>query len=155
MYTSLKAKLFAAALQDAGLVSLLGGGSPLTLRYFDTQLPQSAGTGFPAIVVRQVSDIPMYATTSMLPTRMARMQFDVYGAGQPGANANNPPDSQSADAVVQALTAFLNSFNGDGITGRTQSPNLIVSDRDAGIAATQPITFQRIVDAKIFWNPTV
>jgi len=143
-YTSLKAKLFAAALQNARLVYLLGSGSPLVLRWFDMQLPQSAGTGFPAVVVQQISDPRMYATAGLLPTSWARIQFTVFGTGN---------DSQNTDAIVEALAEFLNTFNADGVTGRPGSPNYIISDRDAGIALTQPLTYQRIVDARIFWNP--
>lgn len=143
-YTSLKAKLFAAALLNPGLVSLLGGGSPLLLRFFDQQLPQTAGTGFPAVVVSQISDPQMYVGSGRLPTSWARMQFNIYGSGT---------DSQNADAIVQALAAFLDTFNGDGVTGRPASPNNIISDRDMGIAATQPLSYMRIVDARIFWNP--
>jgi hypothetical protein len=151
MYTSLKAKLFAAAQQNAGLVYLLGGSSPLILRWYDQQLPQAAGTGFPAIVVRQISNPQVYATTGRLPTSFARMQFDCYGAQATGGGTY-PADSQSTDALVQALLAFLDTFNADGITGRPQSPCRILADRDAGIALTQPMTFKRIVDVEIFWN---
>jgi hypothetical protein len=110
------------------------------------QLPQSAGTGFPAVVVQQISDPQMYVGSGRLPTSCARIQFTVYGSGG---------DSQNADAIVQALAAFLDTFNADGIAGRPASPNYIVGDRDMGIAATQPLTYMRVVDARIFWNPTV
>jgi hypothetical protein len=143
---SLKAKLFAAALLNARLLFLLGSGSPLLLRWFDDQLPQAAGTGFPAVVVKQTSNPLVYATSGRLPTSWARMTFEVYGTGN---------DSQNADTIVQALAAFLDTFNGDGVTGRTQSPNYIVGDKDMGIAATQPLTYMRVVDARIFWNPNV
>jgi hypothetical protein len=145
-YTSLKAKLFAAALLNPALVYLLGSGSPLVMRWFDQQLSQSAGTGFPAVVVSQVSDPQMYVGSGRLPTSWARMQFTVYGTGG---------DSQNADAIVQALAAFLDTFSADGVTGRPASPCNILSDRDMGIAATQPLTYMRIVDARIFWNPNV
>jgi hypothetical protein len=146
-YTSLKAKLFAAALQNAALVYLLAGpGSPLILRWFDSQLPQTAGTGFPAVVVSQISDPQMYVGSGRLPTSWARMQFTIYGSGT---------DSQNADAIAQAIAAFLDTFIADGVTGRPACPCQIVGDRDMGIAATQPLTYIRIVDARIFWNPNV
>lgn len=154
-YTSLKAKLFAAALQNAGLVAILGGGSPLILRWFDDQMQQQAGTGAPAVVVRQITDPQMYATSGRLPTSFAVMRFECYGAQQTGGNTANPPDSQSTDALVQALMSFLDTFNGDGITGRPQSPCYVLSDRDMGIALTQPLTFMRQVDVRIFWNGQV
>jgi hypothetical protein len=146
MYTSLKAKLFAAALLNPQLVYLLGSGSPLLLRWFDQQLPQAAGTGFPAIVVRQISNPQVYINAARMPTSWARMQFDIYGTGT---------DSVNADTLVQALASFLDTFNGDGVTGRPQSPNYIIADKDAGIADTQPLTYKRIVEARIFWNPNV
>ena len=146
MYTSIKAKLFAAALQNAALVYLLGSGSPLVLRWYDSQLPQSSGTGFPAVVVTLVSNPSDYVASGRLPTSWTRMQFTVYGTGN---------DSQNADAIVEALSSFLDNFNGDGVTGRLASPSFIVNDRDMGIAETNPRTYIRIVDAKIFVNSTV
>lgn len=145
-YQSLKQKLFAAALLNPRLVYLLGGGSPLVLRWFDQQLPQAAGTGFPAVVVSQVSDSGTYVGSGRLPTSWARMQFTVYGTGF---------DSQNADAIVQALADFLDTFSADGVTGRPACPCNIISDRDMGIAATQPMTWMRVVDCRIFWNGTV
>ena len=135
-YQSLKQKLFAAALLNPRLVYLLGGGSPLVLRWFDQQLPQAAGTGFPGT----------YVGSGRLPTSWARMQFTVYGTGF---------DSQNADAIVQALADFLDTFSADGVTGRPACPCNIISDRDMGIAATQPMTWMRVVDCRIFWNGTV
>jgi hypothetical protein len=146
LYTSLKAQLFAAAQLNAGLVYYLGGSSPQVLRWFDEQLPQAAGTGFPSVVVKQISNPQMYATAGRLPTSWARMEFTIFGTGA---------DSVNADQMAQALYAFLDTFNGDGVTGRSQSPNYIISDRDAGIAITQPMTYQRIIEARIFWNPNV
>jgi hypothetical protein len=142
-YTSLKALLFAAAQQNAGLVYYLGGGSPVVLKWYDEQLPQAAGTGFPAVVVRQITNPQMYVTAGRLPTSWARIEFTIFGTGK---------DSQSADAIARALYSFLDTFNADGITGRPASPNYIVSDKDAGIAITQPLTYQRIIEARIFWN---
>ena len=143
-YTSLKAKLFAAALLNPSLVYLIGGGSPLLLNWYDQQLPQYAT--FPAVVVQQISDPQMYATSGRIPTSWARMQFTVYGTGT---------DSQNANAIVAALTSFLDTFNGDGVTGRSQSPNYVVGDRDMGVAQTQPLTYMRVLDTRIFWNPNV
>jgi hypothetical protein len=146
-YTSLKAKLFAAALLNPGLVYLLGGGSPLVLRWFDVTLPQYVNAAtFPAVVVTLISNPSNYALGGRLPTSFTRMQFTVYGTGT---------DSQNADAVVEALSSFLDTFNADGITNRIASPNYIVNDRDMGIAQTQPLTYMRVVDARIYDNSTV
>lgn len=141
MSTSLKARLYTAALLDAGLLALLATGSPAVMRWYDQQLPQ--GATFPAIVVQQISNPRDYATTGRMPTGFTRMQFRVFGTGN---------DSQGANAVVDALANFLDGFAGSGIAGLAQYSNLIVADRDAGIANTQPLTYQRIVDAMIFSN---
>jgi hypothetical protein len=140
--SSLKQKLFAAALLNPGLVYLLGGGSPLVMRWFDVQFPQYST--FPAVVVTQVSDMPQRATSGRMPTRWARAQFEIYGTGT---------DSQNADAIVSALESFFDTFSGDGVTGRTSCPNYMASNIDFGIAATQPLTYMRKVDFRIFWNP--
>lgn len=141
MSTSLKARLYAAALVDAGLLALLASGSPAVLRWYDQQLPQ--GATFPAMVVQQISNPRTYVTTGRMPTGFSRMQFRIFGTGN---------DSQNASAVVAALANFLDGFNGSGIAGLAQYSNIIVADRDAGLANTQPLTFQRIVDAMIFSN---
>ncbi len=142
MPSSLKAKLFAAASLNAGLVALLGSGSPLVMRWFDQQLPQSYAT-FPAVVVQQIANPSDYAVTGRLPTSWSRMQFTVYGSGA---------DSENANAVVVALAGFLDTFNSIGITGLVAYPNLIVGDRDFGVANTQPLTYVRVIDARIFSN---
>jgi Protein of unknown function (DUF3168) len=140
--TTIKERLYAAARLDAGLAALLGSGSPVVLRWFDIRLEQ--GTTFPAVVVTQISNPRTYAVSGRLPTGFSRIQFDVYGTGN---------DSQEADAIVTALAKFLDGFSGGtGVTGKSQYSNLIVADRDAGIAQTQPLTYRRIVDAQIFMN---
>jgi hypothetical protein len=144
MSTSLKARLYFAATQNAGLSALLLSGSPGVFRWFDQQLVQSSG--FPAIVVSQVSNPRTYGVSGRLPTSSQRMQFSVYGAGN---------DSQNADLVVNALTSFLDGFAGGGIAGLSQQSNLIVGDRDFGIANTNPLTYLRVVDVLIFSNDTI
>ncbi len=142
MSTTLKARLYSAAKLDAGLVALLGSGSPMVFRFYDTQLPQS--TPFPAVLVQMISNNRTYCVSGRLPTGFSRMQFNVFGTGT---------DSQEADQVVTALAKFLDGFSGgSGILGASQYSNLIVADRDAGIANTQPLTYQRVVDVQIFSN---
>ena len=132
---SLKAKLFAAAKVNAGLTALLG---TTPFRWFDTQLPQQAA--FPAVVVYNVSNPRDYVLTGQMSTSKTRVQFTVYGTGN---------DSQNADAVVSALQAFLLGFNAYGLPNLPANDNQIVGDRDGGIAATQPLTYQRFVDVMI------
>ncbi len=140
MSTTLKARLYSAARLDAGLTALLGTGSPVVLRWFDTQLPQA--TTFPAVLVQMISNNRTYAVSGRLPTGFSRMQFNVFGTGT---------DSQEADQVVTALAKFLDGFSGGtGVTGKSQYSNLIVADRDAGVAQTQPLTYQRILDVMCF-----
>lgn len=141
MSTSLKAKIFAAASVDAGLTALLGT-NPFPL--YDTQLPQ--GARFPAIVSQMISNPRDYAFTGILPTGWTRMQYRVYGTGN---------DSQNADAVVNAMQDFFGSLNLTGIPGNVAYPNFIEGDRDFGKADTQPLTYMRIVDVRIFSNSTL
>ena len=138
-YTSIKASLFAAASSDVNLQSLLGSGP---FRWYDQQLPQ--GAAFPCVVVQVVSNPRDYVTTGPLPSSWVRVQFTVYGTGN---------DSQNADTIVEALADFLQTFNGDGVLNRVASPNFIVADRDFGIAKTQPLTYMRVVDVRIYSNP--
>lgn len=153
-YQTLKQKLFAAALLNPGLVNILGGGSPLVLRWYDTQLNQTANAGLSSVVVRQITNPQMYVTTGRLPTSFAVMRFECYGA-QSDAGSSVPPDSVSTDLLVQALMNFLDTFNGDGITGRQQSPCQVLSDREDGIPQMQPLVIRRVVDVRIFWNGQV
>lgn len=149
MATTLKAKLFAQASAYAPLQALLGA-PPDIFRWFDSTLDQDAlTTGKSAVVVTQVSRKPVFANLGQLPTDWARMQFTIFGAV---TDPNGGADSQSCDAVVGALQQFLPTFNATGITsGGNAIPSFVLmSDRDMGLAETQPRTYQRIVDAMIW-----
>jgi|ERR1700723_154054 len=132
---TLKAKLFSAASVNPGLQALLGT-SPF--RWYDTQLPQTAT--FPAVVVFQVSNPRDYVVGGRMSTSWNRIQFTVYGTGN---------DSQNASAVVSALEDFLAGFSAYSVSQFPSNANRIVSDRDGGVAQTQPLTYQRFVDAII------
>jgi hypothetical protein len=71
------------------------------------------------------------------------MQFTVYGTGN---------DSENAELVVNAIEAFLDQFNAIGIPGLLTYPNLIIGDRDGGVAQTNPMTYVRMLDVRIFSN---
>ncbi len=145
MSTTLKARLRSAVLLDAGLMAILASGSPAVLRWHDVQLPQ--GATFPAVVVQTISNNRTYCVSGRLPTGFSRLQFSAYGTGT---------DSEEADAIVTALAKFLDGFSGgSGIVGASQYSNLIVADRDAGIAQTQPLTYQRVVDVMVFSNDSL
>lgn len=141
MPTSLKAKLFAAAKVDAGLSALLGSAP---FRWYDVQLRQ--GSAFPAVEVMLISNPRTYVMAGRLPTGWSRVQFTIFGLGA---------DSQNADLVAQALVNFLATFDAVGIPGLAVYPNQVVGDRDAGMAATQPLTFMRVIDVMIFSNDSV
>lgn len=142
---TLKAALFDQARHDAGLAALLASGSPSIFRWYDTQLPQK-GAKFPAITVTQTSNPAEYVAGGRMPTSYVSVLFRIYGTGN---------DSQNADAVATALAAFLDTFNGSGIEGLAAYSNHITSDRDGGIAQTDPLTYQRLIGARIFWNSTL
>lgn len=132
---TLKAKLFSAASATVALQALLGT-SPF--RWYDEQLPQS--TAFPAVVVHEVDAPPDYSITGRMSTYWARIQFTIYGTGN---------DSENASAVASALADFLATFNAIGVSGLPVYPNRILNNRDAGLAQTQPMTYQRIIDVQV------
>lgn len=148
---SLKAKLFSAAAAFAPLIALLQDGSPASFRWFDQQLPQKpSAEDFPCIVVSQISNPRTYAYAGRLPTGFSLMRFRIFTL------AIDNPDSQQAEQIAETLVSFLDQFSGgSGIPGQSQYSNLVVSDVDGGIAATKPLTFQRIIDAQIFNNDLV
>ena len=133
MGTPLKVKLFNAASANAGLQALLGT-SPF--RWYDTQLPQTAT--FPCVVAFLVSDPRDYEARGQMSTSWNRVQLTVFGTGN---------DSTEASAVVAAVLTFVRGFFAyNAGASATQSANKVVSDRDGGIAETQPLTYQRFLD---------
>jgi hypothetical protein len=141
---SIKVKLFTQASQFTGLKTLLGT-TPANFRWFDVQLPQSQAT-FPAVVVNQIGAPPMYVANGRLSTYFARMQLTVYGTGN---------DSENATTVVQALKDFFKVFNATAVASAPAFPNRILQDKDGGIAATQPLTYQRFIDVMVFNDENV
>ena len=145
MATTLKAKLFAQASAFPALQALLGT-NPFS--WWDDQLgPGALANGYAAVVVKQVSRRPMWANLGQLPTSFNRIQFTVYGA-VPDPNAG--ADSQSCDDVVGALQEFMPTFNATGITTVAARGNVLLNDRDGGLADTLPRTYQRFVDYSVF-----
>lgn len=138
-YLQLKAKLYTAAAVWPALTALLG--SPPA--WYDVQLPQAPQppANFPCIVAFLVSNPRVYVVTGRMATSFVRVQFTIYGTGN---------DSTEADAVAQALFSFLDNFNAVGLPNSPANSNDVVGDRDFGIAATQPLTYMRVIDAMIF-----
>ncbi len=135
---SLKSRIFAAASVDAGLIALLGSNP---FRWWDQQLQQ--GAGFPAVVMEMIGAPRDYVASGTMPTGWTRMQFRVYGEGT---------DSENANEVVDALDAFLRTLDLIGLPNSPAFPNLIVNDIDFGIVQTQPYTYMRLLDTKLFVN---
>jgi hypothetical protein len=134
---TLKARIWAAASVYAPLTALLGT-SPF--RMFDQRLPQ--GVAFPAVVMEAVANPHDYVSSGQMPTSFSRIQFRIYGTGN---------DSENASLVGDTLIAFFATFDGPG-TGAIANPNYVVGDRDMGIAQTDPMTYMRLIDIRIFSN---
>jgi hypothetical protein len=145
MGTPLKEKLFMAASANAGLQALLGTNP---FQWADQQLEQAWNLStLGAITVFLVSNPRSYEVRGQMATSWNRVQFTVYGYGR---------DSTNASAIVAALIEFLWSFFAyqAGSTA-TQAANQILSDRDGGIAETQPMTYMRFVDAMILNDESI
>lgn len=140
---SLKAKLFASASANAGLQALLQNGS--VFQWGDIQLAQQWDlASHSAVEVFLISNPKDYISTGVMFTGWARVQFSIYGHGN---------DSENADAVAEALFAWLLTLV--TLTQDGQPSNFVAGDRDSGIAQTQPLTYQRIIDVMMFKDDSV
>ena len=138
-YTSLKARIFASASANAGLQALLGTNP---FQWGDMQEPQPWNLStLSAVIAFLVSNPKDYIAPGPMHTSSARMQLTIFGNGN---------DSQNADAVAQAIFAWLPTLDLTGIPN--QAANFVVGDKDAGIAQTQPLTYQRIIDVMIYYS---
>lgn len=141
--STLEARIRAAAIADATLLSYLGdGNSPPYFRWFDTQLPE--GSAYPSLVVQLIGGSETYVSTGRLPTGFSRMQFTIWDT-----------DPEEGRAIEAALLSFLDSLNLVGITGLPQYPNYVVLKRQGMEPQSEPPLFQRIVDAMIFSDSSV
>lgn len=131
---SLKAKLFTSASADAGLRALLLNGS--VMQWGDVQLAQQWDLStHSAVTVFLVSNPKDYTAAGPMYTSWTRVQFTIFGHGN---------DSENAEAVANALFAWLLTIT--TLTEDQTPNNYVVGDRDFGIAQTQPLTYQRILD---------
>lgn len=135
----LETKLLSQASAYAPLTALLGT-SPF--RWYSTQLQQTAG--FPAVVVLEVSNPSSYNITERTTRSWARIQFTVWGTGR-----------TEVIGVVNALTSFLDQFNGCGITGLKGNPTIIIAQRAGLFPQSQPPKYTEIVEAMIFNDTNV
>jgi hypothetical protein len=137
MATSLEVKLRTAAAADTTLTGLLGTNP---FRWFESQFQQ--GTIFPEVTVLLVDTINQYSVTNLLSTALSRVQFTVWDT-----------DPERARDVETAIVDFLVGFN--AMNNSSAAPiqaNTVISRRQRGNAQTEPFTYQRILDAKIFNN---
>lgn len=143
--TSLKANLYAAAKLNAGLQTLLG---PLpAFRWQDIQLIPAPGVAIkPTITVQQISNPQSYSVNARLSTSFVRMQFNCFGAGA---------DSESANAVANALFSFMATFDALGLPSSPSRPNYVIGDRDILYAQTQPAVFMRVIDFSMYVDDSI
>lgn len=139
---SLEARIRIAAAAYAPLLALLGSGSPLIFRWYDTTPPQ--GFAYPAVVMMVISNPSDYVYTSRLRTSFARLQFTVWG-GQFAAGV------AAADSTADMVCDFLDQLNLTAI-GRSgiQQNNIVTGNRRAVFTASDTQTYQRVVEAQIF-----
>ncbi len=128
------------------LRDLLGSGSPLIFRWYDSQLIQ--GSKFPAVSAFVVSNPPTYCFTGRTAQNFGRIQFVIWG-GQGAAGA------ASAQSVADAMYPFFDQLALYGVTGLVQYSNIIMLDREAVFPQTDTLIYQRIMDVKIFSADTI
>src|ERR1700722_8531975 len=143
---SLKAKLYASASANAGLQALLGN----PIQWGDVQLPiQWNLATLSAVTVFQVSGPKDYTSAGPMYTGWRRIQFTIFGCG----NNDGTADSENANNVAEALFAWLLSIT--TLTLDETPNNYVVGDRDFGIAETQPLTYQRVIDVMMFVDGSI
>jgi hypothetical protein len=125
---------------------LLGSGSPLVFRWYDTTLDQKAT--YPAVVMTEVSNAPAYIYAARLPTSFSRFQFTIWG-GQYSAGVT------AAENVSNVLLDYFDQLNLVGITGLVQYNNIVLANRRAVFPGTDTPIYQRVMDVRIFSNDTI
>lgn len=138
MSTSLERKLWLAAQADTNLQALLGSGA--AIRWGGMQ--EAQGSIFPSVTVNVVSAIDQYSNTALLITAQYRVQFTVFDT-----------NAERGRQVEQAIKQFLTTFNAYSPANSVSPlrPNRVVNRRQGGDPRTDPLTYQRSIDAMI-WN---
>jgi hypothetical protein len=128
------------------LRALLGTGSPLIFRWYDTTLKQNAT--YPSVVMQEISNAPTYVFVGRTATSFSRFQFTIWG-GQysPGVDA--------ADNVSAALLTFFDQLDLVGIPGLVQYNNMVLGNRRAAYTETDQPIYQRVMDVRIFSNDMI
>lgn len=143
MPTPLKDRIRAAAIANASFTALLGTNP---FRWYDQQLNQ--GSQFPAIVVTEVSNAPVYALIGRLPTSSSRIQFTIW-------SVNTPAGMAKLVSLETILLEFLETLNLVGIPGLCSYNNQVVASRDGWFPRPEPGNPQRLIDAMIFANDSL
>jgi hypothetical protein len=123
------------------LRTLLGSGSPLVFRWFDTTLVQSAA--YPSVVMQEISNPPSYVLCSRLNTSFSRFQFTIWGGQYSGGVT-------AADQVGDVLLDFFDQLNLVGISGLSMYTNIVLGNRRAVFPMTDQPVYQRVMDVRIF-----
>ncbi len=123
------------------LRALLGSGSPVIFRWFDTTLAQKAA--YPSVVMQEVSNAPSYVYCTRLNTSFSRFQFTIWGGQFSGGVT-------AADQVSDVLLSFFDQLNLVGISGLSQYNNIVLSNRRAVFPMTDQPVYQRVMDVRIF-----
>ena len=123
------------------LRTLLGSGSPVIFRWFDTTLVQKAA--YPSVVMQEVSNAPSYVYCARLNTSFSRFQFTIWGGQFSGGVT-------AADQVSDVLLNFFDQLNLVGISGLSQYNNIVLSNRRAVFPMTDQPVYQRVIDVRIF-----
>jgi len=123
------------------LRTLLGSGSPVIFRWFDTTLVQKAA--YPSVVMQEVSNAPSYVYCARLNTSFSRFQFTIWGGQFSGGVT-------AADQVSDVLLSFFDQLNLVGISGLSQYNNIVLSNRRAVFPMTDQPVYQRVMDVRIF-----
>ncbi len=138
---SLEQKIRTAAAAFPALVALLGSGSPVLFRWYDTTLVQ--GSEYPAVVVMIASDPSQYNIGARMPMSWSRIQFTVWGGQYAGG-------SVSCDQVTAVLLNFLDQADFTANTKTTvQQNNLVVGNRRGAFVLKDTTIYQRILDVQI------
>ncbi len=123
------------------LRALLGSGSPLIFRWFDTTILQSAA--YPSVVMQEVSNAPSYVYCARLNTSFSRFQFTIWGGQFSGGVT-------ATDQVSDVLLSFFDQLDLVGIPGLSQYNNIVLSNRRAVFPMTDQPVYQRVMDVRIF-----
>lgn len=143
---SLEERVRTAAANYPPLASLIGTGSPVQLRWYDTTIVQ--GVGYPAVVAFTVTNPPSYVFAARLPTSFALMQFTIWGGKSAAGVA-------AAESVSQAMLDFFDQLDLVGCGRAIQQNHQVIANRRAVFVQTDTPIFQRVLEVRVFSNDSL